>query len=251
MLQNTHNIIDAWDEASHEVFTTTTGLETLGQLLGVTFDPEDMPLVNGEPIYANADNLPQQNLIENQQQLVVDLNNPVIQIPEQINLSEPSISNSSFEEDSLMQDSLPQQNLIENQQQLVVDLNNPVIQIPEQINLPVVDLNNPVIQIPEQINLSEPSISNSSFEEDSLMQDSLPQQNLVENQQPLVVDLNDPIVQARIAEYKRLRDRFNEWYDILSQRIDTLLEYRDNFGHARFDRIWFDVCGTEFSEPLL
>jgi hypothetical protein len=184
MLQNTHNIIDAWDEASHEVFTTTTGLETLGQLLGVTFDPEDMPLVNGEPIYANADNLPQQNLIENQQQLVVDLNNPVIQIP-------------------------------------------------------------------EQINLSEPSISNSSFEEDSLMQDSLPQQNLVENQQPLVVDLNDPIVQARIAEYKRLRDRFNEWYDILSQRIDTLLEYRDNFGHARFDRIWFDVCGTEFSEPLL
>ena len=41
------------------------------------------------------------------------------------------------------------------------------------------------------------------------MQDSLPQQNLIENQQPLVVDLNDPIVQARIAEYKRLRDRFN------------------------------------------
>ena len=40
-------------------------------------------------------------------------------------------------------------------------------------------------------------------------------------------------------------------HDILSQRIDTLLEYRDNFGHARFDRIWFDVCGTEFSEPLL
>ena len=79
MLQNTHNIIGSWDEASHEVFTITARLETLGQLLGMTFDSEDMLLVNSESIYANVDNLPQQNLIENQQQLV-DLNNPVIQV---------------------------------------------------------------------------------------------------------------------------------------------------------------------------
>ena len=39
-----HNIIGSWDAASHEVYAITE-FEVLGQLLGMTFDSEDMNII--------------------------------------------------------------------------------------------------------------------------------------------------------------------------------------------------------------